>query len=125
MAPWALKVRATWEALEVPEQRTPSSPRQKESLHRTPAKKLHFPTTFRNEFCFTLVLNGTNELEIFGPFNFFEQEKEVRFKQTHNQGVCQLFLTVSWSHRAKGEKPNSVLDSLQFRKQHTRQVRGP
>ena len=87
MAPWALKVRATWEALEVPEQRTPSSPRQKESLHRTPAKKLHYPTTFCNEFCFTLVLNGTNELEIFGPFNFFEQQKKVYIKHTLDCGM--------------------------------------
>ena len=30
---------------------------------------------------------------------FLEQRKEVRFQLTHNQGLHQLFLTVSWDLR--------------------------
>ena len=29
-----------------------------------------------------------------GPSNFFEQQKQVRFQQTHHQSLRQLFLTV-------------------------------
>ena len=35
-----------------------------------------------------------------GPSQFSEQQKQVRFQQTHNQGLRQLFLTVSWDLRA-------------------------
>ena len=31
-----------------------------------------------------------------GPGQFLEQQKQVRFQQTHNQGLRQLFCTVSW-----------------------------
>ena len=31
-----------------------------------------------------------------GPFQFSEPQTKVRFQQTHNQGLRQLFLTVSW-----------------------------
>ena len=31
-----------------------------------------------------------------GPSQFSEQQKQVRFQQTHNQSLRQLFLTVSW-----------------------------
>ena len=34
------------------------------------------------------------------PFQFSEQQKQVLFKQTHNQGLRQLLLTVSWDLRA-------------------------
>ena len=35
-----------------------------------------------------------------GTPQFLEQRKLVRFQQTHNQGLRQLFLTVSWDLRA-------------------------
>ena len=44
-----------------------------------------------------------------GPFKFLEQQKQVCFQQTYNQGLRQLFLTVSWDLRAT---PNGVLVSL-------------
>ena len=44
-----------------------------------------------------------------GPSQFSEQQKEMCFQQTHNQGLCQLFLTVSWDLCAT---PGGVLVSL-------------
>ena len=34
------------------------------------------------------------------PSQFLEQQKQVRFQHVHNQGMCQLLLTVSWDLRA-------------------------
>ena len=51
--------------------------------------------------------------------------QKVRFQQTHNQGLLQLFLTVSWDLRAQRGTPDSVLVSLQFQKQRTRRDEGP
>ena len=34
-----------------------------------------------------------------GPFNFLEKIQRVRFLQMNNQGLHQLFLTVSWDLR--------------------------
>ena len=36
----------------------------------------------------------------------------MRFQQTHNQGLRQLLLTVSWDLRAKRGTPDGVLVSL-------------
>ena len=38
--------------------------------------------------------------------------KKVRFQQTHNQGLHQLLLTVSWDLRAQHGTPDNVFDSL-------------
>ena len=35
-----------------------------------------------------------------GPSQFLQQQKQVRFYQTHNQGLCQLLLKVSWDLHA-------------------------
>ena len=35
-----------------------------------------------------------------GPSQFLEPQTKVRFQQTHNQGLRQLLLTVSWDLRA-------------------------
>ena len=43
---------------------------------------------------------------------FLEQRKQVHFQQTHNQGLRQLFLTVSWDLLAERGTPDGVLDSL-------------
>ena len=34
-----------------------------------------------------------------GPLQFPEQREHVRFQQTHNQGLRQLFMTLSWDLR--------------------------
>ena len=35
-----------------------------------------------------------------GAFQFLEQQKQVCFQQTHNQGLLQLFLRLSWDLHA-------------------------
>ena len=45
------------------------------------------------------------------PTPLFGTIKQVRFRQTYNQGLRQLFLTLSWDMCAKHATPNSVLDS--------------
>ena len=50
-----------------------------------------------------LLLKGTKDLTLVGPdlpSRFSEQQKQVRFQQTHNQGLRQLFLSGSWDLRA-------------------------
>ena len=39
------------------------------------------------------------------PFQYSEQQKQVRFQQMHNQGLRQLFLTMSWDLRAQHGTP--------------------
>ena len=48
--------------------------------------------------------------------------QKVRFQQTGDHGLLQLFLTVSWDLLAYRGTPDGALDSLKFRKQRTRQV---
>ena len=49
------------------------------------------------------------------PSSNFWNNKNVRFQQTHNQGLGQFFLTVSWDLRGLDRgSPDSVLDTLQF-----------
>ena len=43
------------------------------------------------EYLETVKQNETQEQEI-----LLEQQKQVRFQQTHNQGLRQLLLTLSW-----------------------------
>ena len=52
------------------------------------------------------------------------QQKQVRFLQTHNQGLRKLFLTVSWDLCAQCGTPDRVLVSLQFRKQPMKRSEG-
>ena len=47
------------------------------------------------------------------------------FLQTHNQGLRQLFLTVSFDLFDKRSTPDGVLVSLRFWKHRKRQVEGP
>ena len=42
----------------------------------------------------------TSSILFCGLFKIKDQWKQVRFQQTHNQGLRQLFLTVSWDLRA-------------------------
>ena len=42
----------------------------------------------------------TNSILLCGLFKIKDQCKKVRFQQTHNQGLRQLLLTVSWELRA-------------------------
>ena len=44
-----------------------------------------------------------------GHSQFLKHQKQVRFQQTHNQGLRQLSLTVSWDFFAT---PHGVLVSL-------------
>ena len=41
------------------------------------------------------------------PSQFLEQRKQVRFQQRHNQGLRQLFLTLSWNLRVYRITPDS------------------
>ena len=56
---------------------------------------------------------------------FLEQQKIGVFSTNALKGLRQLFLTVSWDLHAWHGTPESVLVSLQFRKQHMRRVQGP
>ena len=67
----------------------------------------------------------TNSILFCWLFEIKDRCKKVRFQQTHNQGLRQLLLTVSWDLRAKCGTPDGVLVSLYFRAQRTRQVKGP
>ena len=50
----------------------------------------------------------------------------IRVKKKHNQVLHLLFLTMSWDIRAWPSIPDGVyLVSLEFRKQHMKQVEGP
>ena len=42
----------------------------------------------------------TNSILLCWLFTIKDQCKRVRFQQTHNQGLCQLLLTMSWDLRA-------------------------
>ena len=43
-----------------------------------------------------------------GPFQFSEPQTKVRFQQTHNQGLHQLFWTLSWELHPKRATPSGV-----------------
>ena len=49
---------------------------------------------------------------LFLYFKFLERRREVRFKQTHNQGLRQLFLKVSWDLCAQFGTADCVFFSL-------------
>ena len=60
-----------------------------------------------------------------GSSQFWEQQEEVCFQQKHNQGLRQLFMTLSLGPRPlQGTTHDGVLVSLKFRKQCTRHVEG-
>ena len=42
----------------------------------------------------------TNSIKLCWLFTIMDRCKKVRFQQTHNWGLRQLFFTVSWDHRA-------------------------
>ena len=65
--------------------------------------------TYSNLFCWLLTIK--------------DQCKNIHFQQTHNQGLRQLFSTVSWDLQAWRSTPDSVL--VMCRKQRTMRVEGP
>ena len=54
----------------------------------------------------------TNSILFYWLFKIKDRCKKVRFQQTHNQGLRQLLLTVSWDLRAYRGTPGGVLVSL-------------
>ena len=71
--------------------------------------------------------NGRNASDRGGPglSQVLEERKEVCFQQTHNPGLLQMFLTVSWDLCAERSTPDSDLVSQYFWKHHRGQVDGP
>ena len=51
-------------------------------------------------------VSGTHKQPPPSPTIFSEQENKCVFQQTHDQGLCQLFLTMSWDLSALHDKPD-------------------
>ena len=60
----------------------------------------HLGPQLRHVYCRRLPGLLTNSILFGGLFKIKDQCKKVRFQQTHNQGLRQLLLTVSWDLRA-------------------------
>ena len=60
-----------------------------------------------------------------GPYKFMEQQLQVRFLQTHKQGLRQLFLKVSWDLLAWRDTADGVLVYRLVPKKCARRVQGP